>query len=107
MPNGVTFEIRNEESGVTKIVHHDKLKPIRGSASISGAPSSEPDVLNDDDYESWTSSASSSVHSDYSASDDSDTDDSVHEPVAGRRYPQRERRPRIIPGAIPWNAVSM
>ena len=103
MPNGVTFQVTNEESGVTKIVHHDKLKPVRGSASISG----ESDVLNGDDYDSWTSSASSSAHSDYSASDDSDTDDSVNEPVADRRYPQRERRPRIIPGAIPWHAVSL
>ena len=110
MPNGVTFEITNELSGTTKVVHHDKLKPVRKRPYEPSLSPGEPDLdLNSANTESddgWTSSATSSVHSDYSTSDDSDSDDAVNEPNADRRYPARERRARIIPGAIPWDALS-
>ena len=55
----------------------------------------------------WTSSAASSVHSDYAPSEGSDSDDSVVEPNNDRRYPERQRIPRVIPGAIPWDAVQL
>ena len=29
MPNGVNFKIKNEKTSETKIVHHDRLSPIR------------------------------------------------------------------------------
>ena len=104
MPNGVNFRISNEDSGVTKVVHHDKLKIVRTS-SVAGSTSQEPDVERRGDSEGSTSSAASSVHSDYSPSDSSGTDSSVEEPVVGHRYPARNRTNRVIPGAIPWDAV--
>ena len=112
MPNGVTFEILDEDSGVTKVVHHDKLKPIRkspcepSSSSLPDNADHDRDLSRGDGTDDWTSSASSSAHSDYSPSEDSDSDDAINEPVDDRRYPMRERRAREIPGAIPWDALS-
>ena len=103
MPTGVTFQIENEESGMKKIVHHDKLNPVRGDASIPDGPRHDPDATSTDDGDDSTSSASSSEHSDYSPS----SDDSEAEPDDDRRYPVRQRRARVIPGAIPWNAVRL
>ena len=112
MPNGVTFRITNENLGITKIVHHDKLNPVRNKMSdVSDNESSIHDSVpsGDNEGDGWTSSASSSGHSDYSPSENSDSDndsDDSHAPPDGdRRYPGRNRTPRVIPGAIPWNAV--
>ena len=112
MLNGVTFEITNKVSGVTKIVHHDKLKPVRKKSKEAPPASDEPDTDTDSNSTSgestggWTSSAASSVHSDYSASEQSDSEDDFNEPNVERRYPLRERTAREIPGAIPWDALS-
>ena len=35
MPNGVNFEINNENTSETKIVHHDRLSPIRNKRKKS------------------------------------------------------------------------
>ena len=112
MPNGVTFRITNENSGATKIVHHDKLNPVRKRVSdVSDTESLIQDSVprGGVDRDSWTSSGSSSGHSDYFPSEDSDSDndsDDSHIPPDGdRRYPTRDRNPRVIPGAIPWDAV--
>ena len=96
MPTGVTFQIENEESGMKKIVHHDKLNPVRGDASIHDGPRHDPDATSTDDGDDSTSSASSSEHSDYSPS----SDDSEAEPDEDRCYPVRQRTARVIPGAI-------
>ena len=111
MPNGVTFRIINEGTGVRKIVHHDKLSPVRGDDSVPPIDGeAQPDQNSDNDVpdsDGWTSSAESSAHSDYSPSESSELDDSDSEaePDDGRRYPLRERTARVIPGAIPWDAL--
>ena len=106
MPNGVTFQITNSKSGVTKIVHHDKLKPVREDRF--DAPDSEGSItVSGDESDEGSSSASSSAHSDYFPSEDSDSDDSQVQPDEDRRYPLRDRVRRVIPGAIPWDAVHM
>ena len=105
MPNGVTFRISNNDTGVTKVVHHDKLKLVRSSPSMADSSHREPGLECHRESEGSTSSASSSVHSDYSPSESDDSDSSVEEPVANRRYPVRNRPARVLPGAIPWDAV--
>ena len=105
MPNGVTFRISNNDTGVTKVVHHDKLKLVRSSPSMADSSPREPGLECHRESEGSTSSASSSVHSDYSPSESDDSDSSVEEPVANRRYPVRNRPARVLPGAIPWDAV--
>ena len=102
MPNGVTFEIVNNETGVRKIVHHDKLKAVRGELV------EVPDSRNSYDSDDSTSSAASDTQSDYSPSEESDdSNDSIPEPNSNedRRYPVRQRTQRLIPGAIPWSSV--
>ena len=112
MPNGVTFRIINEETGVSKVVHHDKLNPVRGDVQedpVRAEQRRNQDHGTTDSFDSdgWTSSAESSEHSDYSPSESgsSDESDSNAEPDDDRRYPLRERTARVIPGAIPWDAL--
>ena len=118
MPNGVTFRILNDKSGVSKLVHHDKLKAIRGDISNIPVPERDSNTsLSDndsceEDSDDWTSTEESSVHSDYSPSEDSDSGDSMVDPdedrrVPPRQHPVRQRPPRVIPGAIPWSAVRL
>ena len=110
MPNGVTFEIVNEKSGVKKIVHHDKLKAVRGVVTdppIPGNASEDSSDDSGDDSDDSPPSSGSSVHSDYSPGEESDSDDSLVEPDGDRRYPTRQRTQRVIPGAIPWSAVRL
>ena len=104
MPNGVNFRIRNEKTRVTKIVHHDILKAIRGNVADTGVRerlrNSEEDVADQ------TSSTSSAEHSDYSPSESS-SGDSETEPDEHRRYPMRHRQQRLVPGGIPWDAIQL
>ena len=108
MQNNVNFEIKNDKSSKTSIVHHDRLKPLRGS-NTPRTPTT--DVHSNDS----SSEPEDSPHSDYSpeseidgsssepASDGSSSDDEPREP----RYPQRERQQRVIPGAVPWDAIQL
>ena len=101
MPNGVTFQIRHDDSEETKIVHHDKLKMVRQSVSDSEEPRTFQQGCDSD----VTSSGSSSEHSDFSPSDSDDSEE--EEVVRDRRYPVRNRQQRVIPGAIPWTSVQL
>ena len=83
---------------MTKIVHHDRLKPVR-----YGVADDSPTMASAGESDS-TGSDSSSEHSDYSPSEDDSSDSDDGEEV-GNRYPVRDRRPRAIPGAFPWSAV--
>lgn len=107
MPNGVTFEIKNEKSGITKIVHHDKLKSVKMGITDHDVPSLNGDeneiIHNDTDSDSCSSS---SKHSDYSPSEASSTDSELGDDD-NRRYPARQRRQRVIPGAVPWSSVTL
>ena len=59
-----------------------------------------------EDGEESSSVASFGDESDYSPSE-SATDDSEVDADEDRRYPSRERRQVVIPGAIPWDAVRL
>lgn len=113
LPNGVNFEIRNEKTKETKIVHHDRLSPVRESVEETETvhnkrlPSVRKSVVDhttsefdtDSDDETFRRNAS---HSDYEPSSENDSEEPDDEP---RRYPVRERQHRVIPGAIPWSSI--
>ena len=86
MPNGVTFQIRNDVTNVTKIVHHDKSKIVR-----QDIPNMDDilDSLHENDSDR-SSSSSSSMHSDYSPSE-GESDDSGDGVIQENRYPTRAR----------------
>jgi hypothetical protein len=117
LPNGVNFKVKNESTNETKVVHHDRLTPVREDVDDQRPPlhlhqrdarhqpsksSSDSDTDSDDD--TFRGDAS---HSDYEpGSDDASSADSADLDVnEGRRYPARDRRQRDIPGAVPWSAV--
>ena len=119
LPNGVNFRIRNDSSAEMKVVHHDRLSPMRIADNDAGLPQqrrrveiplrtddpstslSESCSDTSDDGSDWEVDQESATSSSASGSDDAESDADVEE----RRYPLRERPPCVIPGAIPWNAV--
>ena len=119
LPNGVNFRIRNDNSSETKVVHHDRLSPVRSGVNdfptIQSRPRVKEQEANNDTYTSSSESSAdiSDDTSDWDAeqdseqsSSDSDSDgDNGDGGAIERRYPQRERVQRNIPGAIPWNAM--
>ena len=117
LPNGVNFKIRNELTNETKVVHHDRLTPVREEVedqrlqlrhlqpkSHHGLPECSTELDTDSDDSTFRGDAS---HSDYEpGSDDvSSADSADFEANDERRYPARDRRQREIPGAVPWSAV--
>ena len=131
--NGVTFRIKS--GNTEKVVHHNRMVPIRYYENKSNdfnrnnnesniytpiqtthAPSKQyinPVRKNETgQFRSNTSDsdASSIIGAGHSESESSElsSNESEAENEENRhnsRYPQRERRPRIIPGAIPWNTI--
>ena len=112
LPNGVNFEIGNDQTKDKKIVHHDRLSPIRegteeeGEArhitinrrtSIKGRKPDNSDASDSTDSESGDSDDSN----DYSP--DTDDDNQVQQ----RQYPLRNRIARQIPNNIPWSAIQI
>ena len=114
LPNGVNFEIRNVATKEVKIVHHDRLTPVRENDIHTPIQPRRRNVTlqlpADDDSESETDSDDGTFQGDASQSDyeptsgdESSADSEVNEEE--RRYPARERVQREIPGAVPWSAV--
>ena len=110
MPNGVNFTIRNEKTSEEKVVHHDRLSPVKKWTKMTSSErdcGTMQDNVESDDYSSSSSdTCSSASHSDYSLDTDTDDTNSDNENV-DRRYPNRHRRQRVIPGAIPWASLHM
>ena len=121
LPNGVNFKVRNLSSNETKVVHHDRLSPFR-ETNTGALKRQHPVEENQEGEQSLNSD--SEVESDSEGESDSDTEahdgSSVYDPssdgsassdpdavVEPRRYPVRNRAPREIPGAIPWDAVEV
>ena len=105
LPNGVNFEIRNDDTREKKVVHHDRLTPVKSSPVDAKLQSKQVPrkTVNQGQDEESSATESGSEDSEYEAgSSDSDPGN-----VVERRYPQRNRIQRHIPGAVPWSAVDM
>ena len=118
LPNGVNFEIVNDHTKNKKVVHHDRLSPIREGTveedearhitinqktTINERTSDNSDASDSTDSESSESSDSDDSN-DYSPDTDDDNQDRGRE-VQHRQYPLRNRRARQIPNNIPWSAI--
>ena len=104
--NRVTFRIRMNSSNVEKVVHHNRLTPMKTRTEFDGDILVETarvppnyDVSESDDEES---EIEEEQQNNSEVSEDSEVADGH---VLQRRYPQRERRQVVIPGAIPWDAI--
>ena len=110
MPNGVNFQIIIDKSHEKKIVHHDKLVPVKGNkhAMDTSKTRSLPYVNIEGD-----SSDSSTIRTltDYNDSEylpsETDSDSSEPELEGRRRYPMRNRTQRNITSAIPWDSIQL
>ena len=103
LPNGVNFRVRHDRSREEKVVHHDRLYPVKGGEDLNHDQSSEPsDSDSDTDFDEATSSV-------FSPEDAASSDELSDSPAASRerRYPARDRVQREIPGAIPWDVVRL
>ena len=114
MPNGVNVRIQNETTKEEKVVHHDRLTPVRESEhhppQRQQRNGSRPHPIRKDS-ESDTDSDDSTFRGDASRSDYDPSSDDVSSADSDvndeqRRYPTRDRPQRVIPGAIPWSSVA-
>ena len=94
MTNGVTYQIENDSTKKTLVVHHDRMERVKRNKSNS--------AIRDDQNES------DQYDSDISSSE-TEREESVDEmkPNVEPRYPTRVRTQRMIEGAIPWDAVQL
>ena len=101
LPNGVNFKIRNDITNEKKIVHHDRLSPVKSRTAdpdaISDIAPTPRMIVNVPSYSSESESEPSDI----------DEDGGLHTDNAERRYPQRERTRRQIPGAVSWDEVEL
>ena len=107
LPNGVNFEIQNDTTKEKKIVHHDRLSPAKVGEIEPDASSESIPVPRRVNVPVRTTNYSSESESEIS---DSDVEVGVDGGVpAGeaRRYPQRQRIQRRIPGTVPWDQVNL
>ena len=95
LPNGVNFKVRNLSTDKEKIVHHDRLSPY------VARPPEDPEL--EDEFEPVNHQQERGI--DPPCIDHENVETDSDEEIIPDRYPMRERRQRVIEGAIPWNAV--
>ena len=99
MPNGRNFRLKNCQNGRLIVVHHDRIEPIRSNTVESSEDNeSSDDDSSDDGY--MTPDTEPTIPN-------AEQENRGNEPAPERRYPQRERTQRNIPGTIPWDAVQL
>ena len=105
LPNGVNFHIINDKTREEKIVHHDRINPVKGTQQTStdkthSVPEPSAEVMESSDTDS-------DAHSDYqpSVASSSGEESSSDEDNVVSRYSQRNRTQRVIPGTVSWDDV--
>jgi hypothetical protein len=111
LPNGVNFHIVNDRSREEKVVHHDRISPIKGDTTHQSSRSrpspvieAEP-VADGTDYSDTDSDAHSEYHPASESTSEDDSSDEGDNNVPAPRYSQRNRRQHVVPGAISWSEV--
>ena len=105
LANGVNFEIINDSTKERKLVHHDRLKLVKGN-EISRKITQT--LVTGNEYLSSSSTTSSSTTSYYPPGNGlSDSDTDTNEEVSPRTYPTRIRTQRQLPGTLPCNAIRL
>ena len=114
LPNGVNFEIQDVKSKLTKIVHHNRLSPAstnsssRSPSSKTTQPKSSSSKVTDRRLSESDTSDSEPEEGQARREDSSASGESEIEDVpAAPRYPQRNRVPRVVEGAVPWSDVEL
>ena len=110
LPNGVNFRIMKDSSKHSKVVHHNRMTPVKSMIAddvprtVSGTTDAKCTVdevlLSPSEWDSDEDDVLSTV------SNDSDVEKELRA-TPERRYPQRTRHPRVIEGAIPWETLNI
>ena len=106
-PNGVNFRVRCDTTREEKVVHHDRLYPVkyRDKELEPQRNHSTPSRYDSNDTTHEPSSEDEDSGEYYELSS---TDDAGPRPVdIERLYPRRNRKQRIIPGVVPWSQVHL
>ena len=115
LPNGVNFHIINDKTREEKVVHHDRINPVKGDRSHQSAggrarslPEVEPEPAAEEVTES--SDTDSDAHSEYqpssgSSSEEGSATEGEDNVAPVPRYARRNRLQRVIPGAMSWSDV--
>ena len=113
LPNGVNFRIANDKTREEKVVHHDRISPVKGEVIPQPSGNKVRPLLPNEAEPlkelSESSDSNSDVHSEYEPSSESSSgeESSIEDntPAAGPRYGRRNRQQRVIPGTLSWREV--
>ena len=100
-PNKVNFRIREDATGKIKVVHHNRLSPVKSkndgdtSSAKESGEGGNPSIFTDNESTSSSFQSSSEESENEEENPDQET----------RRYPLRQRQQRIIHEAIPWEVL--
>ena len=97
LPGGVTYGISLDGTNKSLVVHHNRLTPVYTDNDNSDDSSEDEDLDDNNDDVQSTGAAESS---------EEEEDIDIENP-AQHRYPRRNRVPRQIEGAIPWDAIEL
>ena len=110
MGNGIDFGIKLDGSLTEKVVHHNRLMPVKKSnvqayvpTNVTAGRFQTPTVPLPEDGVNKPVSENDTTDSEHSINEDRYASDEEVEP----RYPVRQRPQRVIPGAIPWDAIDL
>ena len=100
LPNGLNFRIQNDSNKNQKVVHHNRITPVKSHESVSPVKGPKAKAQT-------TPSKDLNVESkrrkfeEYSSSSEESASDTENDGPIVRRYPLRERRQRVIEGTVP------
>eukprot|EP00794_Sanderia_malayensis_P000984 gene984-298_t len=108
LPNGLNFKILNDSTKNQKVVHHNRITPVKSHETVSPEKETRakarPISNKVSDFGKKTRTIEDSLSSSEESASDSGSDDEHAEPVE-RQYPLRERRQRVIEGTLPSDFV--
>ena len=100
LPNGLNFRIQNDSTKNQKVVHHNRITPVKSHETVSPVKEPKEKAQTTPSKASDVETRKRTIEPYLSSSEESASDTENDEPAA-RRYPLRERRQRVIEGTVP------
>ena len=107
LPNCVNFHIVNDKTREEKVVHHDRINPVKDDQKQQASAKKAYSLPDTTAETTESSDTDSDAHSDYqpsigslSGEESSPEEDNVAPTL---RYPQRNRSQLVIPGTVSWD----
>ena len=100
LPNGLNFRIQNDSTKNQKVVHHNRITPVKSHETVSPVKEPKAKAQTTPSKASDVETRKRMIEGYLSSSEESASDTENDEPTV-RRYPLRERRQRVIERTLP------